>query len=95
MFLLYCIGVYTAREQGIMRYNQYFCRFWKHHYFDWALLFRRGFKYAGIGGIISGTMIFGDWYLSFCLMRGKWTNYIKKRSTMPGDAEYSEFLKIY
>mmetsp|Transcript_8469 Transcript_8469/g.14229 ORF Transcript_8469/g.14229 Transcript_8469/m.14229 type:complete len:102 (-) Transcript_8469:82-387(-) len=93
--LLYVIGVYTATEQGILRKGTYFARFWKHHYFDWMLLFRRGFKYAGIGGFITGTLLFGDWYLAGCLLKSKYQLYFRMRSYKPSDVEYSEFTKIY
>ena len=58
--LLYGCGVYTAREQGVFHRTQFYGRFWKHHYFDWTTFARRGIVVAGAGGLVAGTIMFGN-----------------------------------
>ena len=47
--LLYAAGVYTAREQGLVRRSVFVTRFWRFHYFDWITYIRRAGLYAGAG----------------------------------------------
>ena len=58
--LLYGIGVYTAREQGLIRGSTFITRFWRFHYFDWIKFARRGAVYAWAGGLVAGTIAFGS-----------------------------------
>ena len=58
--LLYGVGIYTAKEQGIVSKNVIFARFWKFHYFDWITFLRRGGIYAWAGGLVAGTVLFGS-----------------------------------
>ena len=58
--LLYGVGLYTAREQGIVSKSVIFPRFWKFHYFDWITFLRRGGVYAWAGGLVAGTVLFGS-----------------------------------
>ena len=57
--LLYMCGMYTAKEQGIVKQGVPFARFWRAHYFDWIMFARRGVIYAWAGGLIAGTVMFG------------------------------------
>ena len=58
--LLYAAGVYTARQQGLIRRNVFFTRFWRFHYFDWIGYIRRSVVYAWAGGLVAGTILFGS-----------------------------------
>lgn len=58
--LVYAIGLYTAKEQGIVKKGVYFQRYWKAHYFDWLLFLKRAGIYGIGGGIVLGTIFFGD-----------------------------------
>ena len=66
--LLYGCGIYTAQEQGVIKPTQFIARFWRHHYFDWMTFARRGFLFAGVGGLALGTVMFGNSNIS--LRRG-------------------------
>mmetsp|Transcript_27072 Transcript_27072/g.26131 ORF Transcript_27072/g.26131 Transcript_27072/m.26131 type:complete len:97 (+) Transcript_27072:106-396(+) len=57
--LLYYVGLYTAKEQGIVKRGVYFQKYWRAHYFDWLLFARRGAIYAWAGGLVLGTVLFG------------------------------------
>ena len=57
--LVYAAGLYTAKEQGIVKKGVYFQRYWRAHYFDWLMFFRRGGLYGVAGGYILGTYFFG------------------------------------
>ena len=70
--LLYGVGLYTAKEQGIVKKGVYFQRYWKAHYFDWLLFARRGTIYGFGGGLILGTILFGDTQTS---IRRAFSNY--------------------
>ena len=50
------IGYYTAREQGIPNPHN----FLKSHWFDWATFLRRFAIYGVAGGLVVGTLVFGD-----------------------------------
>ena len=57
--LIYGCGLYTAKEQGIVRKGVFFKNFWRAHYFDWILFARRGAIYGYGGGLVVGTLVFG------------------------------------
>ena len=58
--LLYGVGLYTAKQQGLIRSGVVFTKFWKFHYFDWITFLRRGGIYAFAGGLVAGTVLFGS-----------------------------------
>jgi hypothetical protein len=43
-----------------VRKRVFFQKFWTAHYFDWLLFARRGFTYGIVGGLLAGTLLFGD-----------------------------------
>ena len=57
--ILYGVGLYTAKEQGIVTKGSYLKPYWKAHYFDWLLFAKRGLIYAGAGGLVLGCYLFG------------------------------------
>ena len=62
--LLYGTGLYTAKQQGLVAKGVIFTRFWNYHYFDWITYIRRAGLYAGAGGLVLGTVLFGSPELS-------------------------------
>ena len=58
--LLYGCGLYTAKEQGLIRKGVIVTQFWKFHYFDWITFAKRGGIYAWAGGLVAGTVMFGS-----------------------------------
>ena len=58
--LLYAVGLHTAKEQGIVKMGTPFARYWRAHYFDWITFARRGVVYAWAGGLLAGTIMFGN-----------------------------------
>ena len=60
MAIVYGCGLYTAKEQGIVKKGVYFQKYWKHHYFDWTMFLRRSAKYGLVGGLVGGTVLFGN-----------------------------------
>ena len=58
--IVYACGLYTAREQGIVKKGIYFQKYWKHHYFDWTTFLVRSTKFGLVGGLIGGTVLFGN-----------------------------------
>ena len=68
--ICYGAGLYTAKEQGIVKKGVYFQKYWKHHYFDWMLFFKRSFKYGLVGGVALGTVLFGSPDLAIRRARG-------------------------
>jgi len=60
MAIVYGCGIYTAREQGILSRNAFYGKFWAHHYFDWTTFAIRSLKYGLVGGVVLGTMLFGN-----------------------------------
>ena len=69
--LLYACGIYTAQEQGIIKRGTPFARFWRAHYFDWIGFSVRGVKYAWLGGLVAGTVLFGSPDIAFKRMVSK------------------------
>ena len=57
--LIYGCGLYTAREQGIAKRNQWRCKFWQAHYFDYITFLRRAGVFGVGGGLVLGTLMFG------------------------------------
>ena len=72
--LLYACGLYTAKEQGLVRKGVLLSRFWKFHYFDFISFMRRGVIYAWAGGLVAGTIMFGspDLSLKRAINRYQW-----------------------
>ena len=62
--LLYGAGIYTAQEQGCIKKSVFVSRFWRYHYFDWLTFLRRGAIYGWAGGLVAGTVMFGNPNLS-------------------------------
>ena len=88
--LVYVVGVYTAREQGCIPSSQYFCRFWRFHYFDWMTFLRRSGVYAWAGGLVLGTILFGSPDVSIKRCIGKY-NYWMSENIQDTRGNYSNF----
>lgn len=73
--LVYACGLYTAKEQGIVKKRVFFQKYWQAHYFDWLLFARRGFTYGIVGGILIGTAVFGDQRLALRRVISKYNYY--------------------
>ncbi len=58
--IVYGCGLYTAKEQGIVKKRVFFQKYWNAHYFDWILFGRRSLVYGIAGGLFLGTALFGD-----------------------------------
>lgn len=58
--LIYTCGIYTAQQQGIIRTGQVYKNFWAHHYFDWIQFAKRSTLVAGLGGLVLGSILFGN-----------------------------------
>jgi hypothetical protein len=76
--IIYGCGVYTAREQGILKRTQFFGSFMRHHYFDWISFVRRAGIYGVAGGLVAGTVLFGNPDLSIRRIYSKYELYFKK-----------------
>ena len=74
-FLFYACGLYTAKEQGIVKKGVYFKNFLAYHYFDYILFLRRSLLVAGLGGIVAGTLLFGDSDLAIKRIVMKYAHY--------------------
>ena len=84
--LLYGVGLYTAKEQGLVRSGVVFSKFWKFHYFDWITFIRRGGIYAFAGGLVAGTVLFGSPDLSIRRAINKYNFYVSaERINVRGD----------
>ena len=73
--LVYSCGLYTAKEQGIVKKGVYFQKFYKAHYFDWILFGQRSLKYGVAGGLVLGTFLFGSASVSLARMINKYHYY--------------------
>ena len=54
-----------------------FGKFWQHHYFDWIQFARRSAVVGVGGGLVLGTLLFGDMSLSLRRIKGKYTYYLQ------------------
>ena len=77
--ICYAAGVYTAQEQGIMKRGAFVGRFWRHHYFDWISFARRSGVYGVAGGLLAGTMLFGNPDIAVRRIWSKYELYMKDR----------------
>ena len=88
--LLYGVGLYTAKEQGCVASGTIFAKFWKYHYFDWMTFLRRGSIYAGAGGLVAGTILFGSPDVS--LKRAvAWYNYWMAENIQDKRGNYGDY----
>ena len=83
--MVYGAGFYTAKQQGIIGAGKFMTPFWKHHYFDWIRFFQRG-VWAGAGGLVLGTIIWGNPSISLRRMKGKYYTYMGW-----GSSDYTKF----
>lgn len=92
--LVYACGLYTAKEQGIVKKRVFFQRYWRAHYFDWILFGQRSFKYAIVGGVIAGTLLFGDHKLAMRRIYSKYQYLFCMEKTDPKNNETLHFIKV-
>ena len=85
--LVYDCGLYTAKEQGIVKKKVFFQRFWRAHYFDWLLFARRGLIYGVAGGLVIGTLAFGDHVLALRRAHSKYQHYFLMQNIDPKQRE--------
>ncbi len=78
--LLWLTAFYTARAQGLPNPHL----FYKSHWFDWIQFFKRGLGVGVVGGLVLGTVLFGDTELS---IRRIWNRYNTWKYTDP----YAQF----
>lgn len=88
--IVYGCGLYTAKEQGIVKKRVFFQSFWRAHYFDWLLFARRGFSYGIVGGLVAGTFLFGDHRIALRRVVSKYNYYfcMEKKDPLARDTLY-------
>ena len=91
--LVYACGLYTAKEQGIVKKRVFFQKFWTAHYFDWLLFARRGVVYGVVGGLILGTSLFGDQRLALRRAVSKYNYLFCQEKPDPRNNENLYFVK--
>jgi len=92
--IVYGAGLYTAKEQGIVKKGVYFQAFWKAHYFDWLLFMRRGAIYGLVGGFFLGTYMFGSPEISGHRAYNKYRYYFCMPKTDPNNRNTSYFINL-
>ena len=92
MALVYAAGLYTAKEQGIVKKGVYFQRYWRAHYFDWLLFLRRGSIYGMGGGLFIGILTFGYPITSIRRVVSKYNRYFVMRKPDQFNKETSYFI---
>ena len=90
--LIYAAGLYTAKEQGIVKKGVYFQRYWRAHYFDWLLFLRRGSIYGMGGGLFIGILTFGYPITSIRRVVSKYNRYFVMRKPDQFNKETSYFI---
>ncbi len=91
--IVYACGLYTAKEQGIVKKRVFLQNFFKAHYFDWLLFARRGFTYGIVGGLVAGTIMFGDQRLALRRVISKYNYYFCMEKPDPLNREALYFIK--
>jgi hypothetical protein len=91
--IVYACGLYTAKEQGIVKKRVFFQKFWTAHYFDWLLFARRGFLYGIVGGLFLGTSLFGDHRLALRRVISRYTYLFCQEKPDPRNKENLYFVK--
>lgn len=81
--LVYAAGLYTAKEQGIVKKGVYFQRYWRAHYFDWLLFAKRGAIYGWAGGLVLGTLLVGKPDIAIKRIISKYTCWFTMETTDP------------
>ena len=92
--IIYGCGVYTAKEQGILK--SYFTpqRFWRHHYFDWTMFLQRSFKFGIVGGLLAGTVLFGNPQIALQRMYSKYQLWMGQKVQDVRDNESNWHVKF-
>lgn len=91
--IVYGCGLYTAKEQGIVKKKVFFQKFWQAHYFDWLLFLRRSFVYGIVGGVLAGTALFGDQRLALRRAVSKYQYYFCMEKVDPQQREVLHFIR--
>ena len=92
--LMYGCGIYTAQEQGVIKRNVFVSRFWKFHWFDWITFARRSFLFAGVGGFVAGTVMFGNSSIAFRRVMSKWTYWTAMEAQDPDNKDHLYQINI-
>lgn len=74
--LIYGVGIHTAKRQGIIAGHNYFCRFWRNHWFDWTTFIKNGFIYGYVGGQFAGMLLVGEPDLAWKRTVSKWNQWM-------------------
>lgn len=94
MAIIYGCGLYTAREQGIVSRSAIFGRFWKHHYFDWTTFGIRSLKFGVVGGLLAGTVLFGNPHIAARRCESFYKCWFKMKPIDGRDNESNWFVKF-
>ena len=94
MGIVYLCGLHTARQQGIVKNNEFFRRYWRHHYFDWITFAKRSTKYGLVGGLIAGTMLFGNPDLAMRRAFSKYQYWFVMKPLDCRDNQHNWFVKF-
>ncbi|CAI2381872.1 unnamed protein product [Moneuplotes crassus] len=80
--LLYATAFYTARAQGLPNPHLFF----KSHWFDWIQFFKRGAAIGVFGGLVLGTVLFGDTEISLRRIRSRYNRlkYVERYEATEG-----------
>ena len=92
--IVYACGVYTAQQQGILKKSQFFGKFWRHHYFDWIQFGKRSLVFGWAGGLIAGTILFGNANLALKRVYGKYEYYLMDKMDDPRANENNYNIKF-
>ena len=70
--IFYLCAVYTAREQGLITKSEFVFNFAKSHWFDWTKCLKRFGVFGVAGGLVLGSIFFGDPSLAIARWRNRY-----------------------
>tara|TARA_B110000285_G_C14763867_1_gene440795 strand:- start:82 stop:321 length:240 start_codon:yes stop_codon:yes gene_type:complete len=77
-----------------MKRGAFVGQFWRHHYFDWISFLRRGGVYGVAGGLVAGTVLFGNPSIALRRCHSKYLYHMKDRKAEIRDNESTWHVKF-
>ena len=69
-------------------------KFWRHHYFDWISFGKRSLIFGWAGGLVAGTILFGNANLALKRVYGKYEYYLMDKVDDPRANEVNFTVKF-
>ena len=77
-----------------MSRSSLFGRFWRHHYFDWTTFGLRSLKFGLVGGLLAGTVLFGNPHIAVSRIESSYKRWFVAKPSDGRENNVNWFIKF-